>query len=168
MATMTVNTVLMRCNTLLKDPGFIRWTKQELLDYYNDAARAIVIVRPDAYCKNESFSCVAGTKQVLPAGALRLIEVIRNSDGPAIRNIPRKALDDADPNWHLSSTTVKVSAYIYDERDPHTFYLYPGPSAAHSIEVVYSVAPAIALLTEVDDAQSPAISDLDDIRNNFV
>ena len=45
------------------------------MDYYNDAAKAIVLMRPDAHTKNVQFNCAAGTKQSLPADALRLIEV---------------------------------------------------------------------------------------------
>lgn len=166
MATVTVNTVLLRANTLLNDPGFIRWPKQELLDYFNDASRAIVLVRPDAFCKNVAFSCAAGTKQTLPAEALRLIEVIRNASGTVIRHVPRKALDDSHPDWHSGATATKVAAYTYDERDPKTFYLYPGPAAAHSIDVVYSVAPSTKVLTDVENVSTPAVADLDDIYIN--
>lgn len=166
MATVTVNTVLLRANTLLNDPSFIRWPKQELLDYFNDASRAIVLVRPDAFCKNVSFSCAAGTKQTLPAEALRLIEVIRNASGTVIRHVPRKALDDSYPDWHSGTTATKVAAYTYDERDPKTFYLYPGPAAAHSIDVVYSVAPTTKVLTDVENVSTPAVADLDDIYIN--
>ena len=56
MATVTVATILKRVNTLLVDPTFTRWPKQELLDYYNDATKAIVLVRPDAHTKNTEFT----------------------------------------------------------------------------------------------------------------
>ena len=166
MATVTVNTVLLRVNTQLNDPGFIRWPKQELLDYFNDASRAIVLVRPDAFTKNVAFSCTAGTKQTLPSDALRLTEVIRNANGGVIRHVPRKALDDSYPEWHVGATATKVTAYVYDERDPKTFYLYPGPAAAHSIELVYSVAPATKIMTDVENVTTPSIADLDDIYIN--
>ena len=42
MATVTVDSILKRVNTLLNDRTWVRWPKQELLDYYNDAAKAIV------------------------------------------------------------------------------------------------------------------------------
>ena len=89
MATVTVDSILKRVNTLLNDRTWVRWPKQELLDYYNDAAKAIVLMRPDAHTKNVQFNCAAGTKQTLPADALRLIEVLRNADGKVIRFVPR-------------------------------------------------------------------------------
>lgn len=166
MATVTVVTILKRVNTLLVDPTFTRWPKQELLDYYNDATKAIVLVRPDAYTKNVEFSCVAGTKQVLPSDALRLIEVLRNANGKVVRFAPRKALDDSYPEWHSGKTAVTVDNYTYEERDPKTFYLHPGPAAAVKVDVIYSVAPQSKVLADVDNAQSPALADLDDIYIN--
>lgn len=165
MATMTVFSILNRVNTLLNDAAWVRWPKQELLDYYNDAAKAIVLMRPDAHTKNHTFSCVPGTRQTLPADALRLIEVVRNAGGSVIRYVPRKALDDSYPDWHVAANAAKVSAYTYDERDPKTFYLYPGPAAAHVVDVIYSVAPQSKILSEVEEP-SPAIADLDDIYIN--
>lgn len=165
MATMTVDSILSRANTLLNDAAWTRWPKQELLDYYNDAAKAIVLMRPDAYTKSATFSCTAGARQTLPADALRLIEVVRNDAGSVIRYVPRKALDESYPDWHAAVNANKVSAYTYDERDPKTFYLYPGPASAHGVDVIYSVAPKSKTLAEVENA-SPAITDLDDIYIN--
>jgi hypothetical protein len=62
MATITVDTILKRCNTLLNDAIWVRWPKQELLDYYNDSVRAIVLRRPDANASDIEFTCVAGTQ----------------------------------------------------------------------------------------------------------
>lgn len=163
MATVTVESILNRANTLLNDQAWVRWPKQELLDYYNDATKAIVLIRPDAHTKHEAFSCTEGTKQDLPADALRLIEVIRNSDGGVIRFVPRKALDDSYPDWHASAKSESISAYTYDERYPKVFYLYPGAKASHSIDLVYSVAPQSKTIDEVEGG---VVADLDDIYIN--
>lgn len=163
MATLTVESILNRANTLLNDKVWVRWPKQELLDYYNDAVRGIVLVRPDAYTKNTDFACVAGAKQALPADALRLIEVVRNVGGSVIRYVPRKVLDESYPDWHMDANANSVSAYIYDERNPKAFYLYPGPAAGHLVEVIYSVAPQSKTLSDVDVGE---VADLDDIYIN--
>lgn len=166
MATVTVDTILSRCNTLLNDKIWARWPKQELLDYYNDAVRAIVLMRPDANAADVEFTCAAGTKQALPANALKLIDVIRNDSGRVIRYIARAALDDNYPDWHVSANAEDASAYTYDDRDPKVFYLYPGVVASAKINLVYSVAPQAKALAQVNDAGSPAIADLDDIYIN--
>ncbi len=166
MATVTVDSILKRVNTLLNDRTWVRWPKQELLDYYNDAAKAIVLMRPDAHTKNVQFNCAAGTKQSLPADALRLIEVLRNADGKVIRFVPRRALDDSYPDWHAGKDGTSVAAYTYDDRDPKNFYLYPGPAAAVKVDVIYSVAPQSKVLTDVENVGTPALADLDDIYIN--
>lgn len=166
MATVTVETIIKRVNTLLVDPTYTRWPKQELLDYYNDATKAIVLVRPDAHTKNAEFTCVAGTKQTLPSDALRLIEVLRNANGKVVRFVPRKALDDSYPEWHSGETATTVACYCYEERDPKSFYLHPGPAADVKVDVIYSVAPQSKLLAAVEHATTPALADLDDIYIN--
>lgn len=166
MATVTVDSILKRVNTLLNDRTWVRWPKQELLDYYNDATKAIVLVRPEAHTKNVEFICVAGTKQALPADATRLIEVLRNANGKVIRFVPRKALDDSYPEWHSGKTATSVDNYCYEERDPKTFYLHPGPAAAVKVDVIYSVAPQSKQLADVENASAPAMADLDDIYIN--
>lgn len=163
MATIAVESILNRANTILNDKPWVRWTKQELLDYYNDATRAIVLIRPDAHTKQIEFSCVAGTKQALPNDALRLIEVVRNSVGKVIRFVPRKALDDSYPDWHENANSSNVSAYTYDERYPKTFYLYPGVKGGHSVDLVYSVAPQEKT---IGDVEAGGIADLDDVYIN--
>ena len=166
MATVTVGTIIGRANTLLNDPGFIRWPKQELLDYYNDATRAIVLVRPDANVASVAFTCVAGTKQQLPSNALKLLDVVRNAGGHAIRYVDRAAIDANYPDWHSGNTATKVEAYCLDERSPKVFYLYPGPAASVGVDIVYSVAPVAKTLAEVESVDTPAVADLDDIYIN--
>lgn len=44
----TIADVIGRVNTQLKDTLWARWPLAELCDYFNDAIRAILLVRPDA------------------------------------------------------------------------------------------------------------------------
>ena len=166
MAAVTVASIIERASTLLNDPGFTRWPKQELLNYCNDAGKAIVLVRPDAHAKHMDFACKAGTAQTLPSDALRLIDVVRNVGGGAIRYVPRKLLDDSYPDWHSSVGASSISAFTYDDRDPTTFFLYPGPAADVKVDAVFSAVPQSKTLAEVEDANAPATSDLDEIYIN--
>ena len=166
MATVSVSTIIGRCNKLLNDPDYVRWPKAELVGWFNDAQKAIVLVRPDAHTKNVEFSAAAGTKQALPTDALRLIDVPRNVGGKVIRYVARKALDDSYPEWHEDKTATKVDAFVYDERDPKTFYLYPGCVAGTKVDLVYSVAPQDHALADVENTTTPAVCDLDDIYIN--
>lgn len=166
MSLITANEVLIKCNILLNDPAFVRWPKVELLDYLNDAEKAIVIRRPDAFCADvDSFVCSAGTKQTLPDDALRLIDIVRNESGRAIRGpFERDTLDTNYPDWYAGDTATFAELFIYDERNPKTFYLYPGVVQGSAITLVYSKSPPPIALTEVE----VSYLSLDDIYVNAI
>lgn len=57
----------------------IRWTRDELTQYVNLALRDIVARRPEAgLVVDEDLNLVAGALQPLPAGAIRLKEIVEN------------------------------------------------------------------------------------------
>lgn len=167
MSLITSNEILLRVNNLLNDSGFIRWPKQELLDYLNDGQRAIVLRRPDAFTSDvDDYSCVAGTKQALPADALRLIDIPRNASGRAIRGpFDRAVLDDNYPEWYAGNTATQAELFIYDERNPKTFYLYPGVVVSTILTVVYSKAPPTITMATNDASE---LISLDDIYVNAI
>ena len=162
MALISSSEILSRCNKLLNDNGYIRWPKAELLDYLNDAQRAIVLRRPDSYCADDdTFACMPGTKQALPADALRLIDIPRNGTGRAIKGpYNRAVLDDNYPDWYAGKDAKSAELFIYDERNPKTFYLYPGVAIGTILTVVYSKAPTSISLSQSDDGQVIALDDI--------
>lgn len=163
MATITANALLERVNQRLIDPGYVRWPRQELLDYLNDAVRAILIRRPDANTATVSFTCAAGTRQTLPAEAIRLIDIPRNEAGRAVRHIDRALLDENYPDWQRGKSASAIQGFVYDERDPKTFWVYPGVRAGVKLELVHSLAPALLTLTQLD---ASALLPLDDVYFN--
>ena len=167
MAIVSSNEILMRVNKLLNDPNFTRWTKEELLNYLNDAQRAIVLRRPDSYTVDtDDFTCVEGTKQLLPVDALKLIDVTRNESGKAIRGpYNRQVLDDNYDTWYAGKESSEVELYIYDERNPKTFYVYPGVIENVKLTLVYSKAPPAISLA---DNEAGEVIALDDIYVNAI
>ena len=162
MSIITSNEILMRVNKLLNDPGYTRWPKDELLNYLNDAQRAIVLRRPDSYTVDiDDFACVKGVKQALPADALKLIDIPRNAMGKAIRGpYNRQVLDDNYDEWYAGNTAQKVELYIYDERNPKTFYVYPGVVAGVELTLVYSKAPPAIDVAANDSGEVIALDDV--------
>lgn len=165
-----------RASVILQDPTFTRWPAAELQDWLNDAQKEIVLHRPDAMAVNAALTVGSGltidsSKQSLPAAALRLISVIRNvaatSAKKAIRRIERQILDDQIPDWHAKASSINVEHYIYDDRDPKTFYVYPPPATLASIEVVYSSVPAAIALGAFDGSDVTVIG-LDDVYANAI
>ena len=150
MATVQVQNLLERASTIIQDTTGTRWPEAELLWWLNDAQREIVLHRPDALSVNERITVTGGqSKQNLPNDALMLIDILRNvtvaadgtvTSGDVIRRTERRVLDDQVPGWH-SQSAGSIDHFVYDERDPKTFYVYPGLEADGHIEGVISKAP---------------------------
>lgn len=142
--------IIGRVNTQLVDVAWLRWPKAELLDYYNDAIRAVIIVRPDAGESSELLTCIEGTKQQLPVGANRLLDITRVAGGRVIRPVPREALDTQFPDWHFSTGTIE--GYCYDEQTPRIYYVFPGTAAGVQLDAVVSRIPEAITLEALDEA----------------
>jgi|TARA_B110000977_G_C10999201_1_gene463116 hypothetical protein len=163
MATTKVVDVLDRAAIILQDNTNVRFPNEELLKFFNDAQKEVVLHRPDAKMVNTTFDCASGSKQTLPSAALRLIEVIRNVGGRAVTQVQKRILDETLPNWHETvASTNKIEHFIYDPSDPKNFYIYPkGASGTHSLEIVYSSSPAeIAVSNFSTDTQVISVDDV--------
>ena len=152
MATTKIVDLIKRCEIITQDKTSIRWPKTEWLDWYNDAILFVVNRRPDKSVKNIDFTLdITNTKQTLPADALKLFTVTRNSvSGRPIRKIRREILDDQYNDWH-THTSDDVDHFVYDERDPTSFYIYPRPTvASHVIEILYPFAPEAVIVADFE------------------
>jgi hypothetical protein len=144
--TIAASAIIRRAVETLQDPTSVRWPVAELVRYLNDGQREIVLYRPDAMVTNTTVTCVAGTKQSLPALGSKLIEVVRNaassSAKKSIRMINREILDAQTPGWHNLTGTVDILHFMYDPRDPRVFYVYPPATTSAQVDIVYSSYPA--------------------------
>ncbi len=156
--TITAQSVIHRATDLLQDQTSIRWPVKELVRWLNDAQRAIVKVRPDSMNTTATMTLSAGTRQDLDSATAdaagnaaliplpaKLIEITRNmaatSSKGAVTLVPRKILDAQTPNWHNATGTVNVMHYMFDPKDPKTFYVYPPATALAQLEVMYAAYP---------------------------
>ena len=145
---MKVSDITYRVRTLLNDIDSIRWLDAELVVWINDAQKIVAMMRPDASVTIGLATLVVGTKQTLPSGGLRLLDVIRNigSDGitagRAIRIVDREVMDSTNELWHSATTVATIKNYVYDNRSPTVFYVSPPAIAGTKIEVMYSTSPA--------------------------
>lgn len=168
MATTKVVDVLDRASIILQDATKVRFPSSELLKFFNDGQREIVLHRPDANMVNTTLALADGSKQTLPAIALRLVQVVRNVSGRAVTQVDRRILDETLPNWHQSvAGTNKIEHYIYDAADPKNFYVYPqGASGTHTLELIYSTSPADIAISNF--ASDTTVISLDDIYGNAI
>ncbi len=154
---LTASDVLTRASDIIQDQTNVRWPQDELLRYLNDARREIAIARPDLYANTSTVTLVVGTKQTLPTDGVRLIDVIRNmpggAAGAAIRIVEREILDAQRPSWHTETGTTSLKHFMYDERNPRTYYVYPPSTASHQIEITYGQTPTDILLANISSTQ---------------
>ena len=148
--TISAQSIIRRATDLLQDQTSVTWPASELVRWLNDAQRAIVKARPDAMNTTTTMTLAAGSRQDLDNAALtpppaKLIEITRNmattSSKGAVTLIPRKVLDAQTPNWHNIPGTVNILHYMFDARDPKTFYVYPPATAMAQLEVMYAAYP---------------------------
>lgn len=169
MAVITAQQVIDKAETILQDVTNVRWPATELLGWLNDGQREIVLLKPDAYTRSVATALIAGTKQSIPSDGIRLIEVVRNAGtagatpGDVIRSIDGKILNDQVPGWHAVTGAVPTQHFIYDERDPKRFYVYPPqPTPPQFVELVYSASPidiVIGAVLTIDDVFGNALLD---------
>jgi len=171
---MKAKSIVDRAGIILHDTTKVRWLESELLGWLNDAQREVVLLRPDASITNDDVDLVAGTKQSLPASGIRVMDVVRNTEGNAIRVIDRNVLDAQQPNWHQTSANNDVAHFMFDLRDPKHFYVYPpqpvieAGGAANQVEIIYSASPQDVTFTGDATALDDEDVALDDIYGNAI
>jgi len=133
--------IVQRVVGTLQDTTSVRWPVAELVRYLNDGQREVILYRPDATIKNVSHTCVAGPKQSLPVDGAKLVDIVRNTSGGAIRQVPREIIDAQTPNWYSLTGADNVVHFMYDPRDARVFYVYPPATTNTSIEMSYSAYP---------------------------
>lgn len=177
MAVTKVVDIVSRVQTILQDAGATRWPLLEIQNWLNDAYKEIVLLKPAANTLVGSFTCAEGTKQSLVVGfptATRLIDITRNvaagSAKKAIRLINRRILDDQRPGWHNETGVIDVQHYVFDERLPTHFWVYPPALATSQLEVAYAAVPTPHNLTEaqLSSASTADVINLDDSYVNAI
>jgi hypothetical protein len=167
----TAQSIIRRVVETLQDTTSIRWPVAELVRYLNDGQREVVLYRPDSMVTNSTVTCVAGSKQTLPANGAKLIEVVRNSGTKrAVRLTNREILDAQMPGWHALAGQNEVLHYMYDPRDPRVFYVYPPATTSAQLDIVYAAYPT-DVVEPADGATYTAVTgniSLPDIYGNVL
>lgn len=142
----TAQSVIQAAQRSLQDPGAVRWSLPELLDYLNAGLREIAIAKPNATSVNHTLTLVEGTKQTLPEGFHRLLSVIHNvANGSPVKPTDRETLDTEIPGWHDQRILPRsaTARYVADDMDdPSVFYVCPGNDGTGEIVATLSAIPA--------------------------
>jgi len=168
MGTITVDSILTKACQDLNDEDQVRWLSTHKVALINEAQRAVVNVKWNAYVKNSTTPTVSGTKQTLPVDAVQLIDIPRNmgvdglTPGKVIRPVKREVLDARVPGWHYATADAEAQHYTYSLEDIRTFYLYPPQptTGMGHVHLVYAALPAdVAAGGQItlDDIYEPAL-----------
>lgn len=171
---MIASDVLDRASELLFDTARTRWTISELYKWLTDGLRTVVQLRPDAGAKRAALQLVGGTRQTLPADAVRLLRITRNLSHPAgvpgrsVIETTHEALNAEVALWHSKGSKLLVEKFAYDQREPKQFDVYPAMTGADgtpvlaALEVIYAANPPVVTalsqtLTLSDEYLSPLV-----------
>lgn len=149
---------------ITQDLKNVFWAQEEALGWLNAGQREICIHRPDAYTLLTEHTCENKATQQIPSEGLRFLEATHNlASGYVIQPIDRSDLDQVQRNWQdPSNATSEVEHYIYDERFPKFFKLYPVPVAGLQIEIGYAASPPDVEIEQpisVDDIYANTLMD---------
>jgi hypothetical protein len=138
----------------------VQWTNLEWLGWLNDAALEVSIRVPRANPVTTTVTTTAGaSKQTLPPGGIMLLEITRCLTGgkQRIKRLSRQTLDDVIPAWaDDTSTSQDILFYVYDERIPKQYFLYPTPATGTQIEICYSAITSDIVLAAYDGSVTTA------------
>ncbi len=154
---LTAKSILEQVARDLNDTTSIRWTTQDLARYFNDGQRYIITKRPDASHLTVAHALVAGADQTLPAGGEKLIDVSHNTTGNkrAISRVSSALLDAQLAGWRGLTGKVEILHFMYDEREPRSFDVYPPALVGANVSLKYAAQtvdiPVPALGTTTDD-----------------
>lgn len=179
MPSMLIKDVLFRVSTQLQDvsPQFKSWTERELVDWLNDAQKAIAKYMPFACARVDAIKLKPGTKQSIEIIASTdikpgdgsaaaqvfgnfLNDVIRNmgadglTPGRAVQVVARDMLDASNPDWHSAPAKAKIENYTFDIRTPKVFYVSP-PVGATPVWAEVSFIADPAVIPNTGTAEAP-------------
>lgn len=140
-------TILTRCGHLLQDSEHVRWREDELLSWIDEAVTAIINLKPPAGVKDVVLTLMQGARQDLDATVAQLVDIAYNlsADGNtqmrAISRADRSLLDASVPNWPTMKAASQVRHFMFDDRTPHAFYVYPPVLAGTKVRASVSAIP---------------------------
>ena len=165
----TAQYIVHRAAETLQDLTSVRWPASELVRYLNDGQREIGFQRPDAVQQTiYGYALVAGASQSLPAGGNKLITVRCNgNNGSAVRLVSQLIMDQQIPNWRSLTQKSTIVHYMYDERFPKYFLVYPPAALGATVDLSCSMNPTDiteppdgSIWSDVDNSTELSVIDL--------
>jgi hypothetical protein len=131
------------------DSANYRYSDVDLLSLLNDGQRFVVWCIPSANTGFNTFQLQAGTFQIVPIEIYAIIDVLCNmgldgsAAGASITLIKKDVMDQINPNWRTDTADATVQHWMFDEKNPTNFEVYPAQPAVYMgyIQAVLSTTP---------------------------
>ena len=135
-----------RLSSILNDEDMIRYQLAERIDWMNEAVIAIANRQPQSQTVTGFLQLDEGCKQILPQEAVKLLEVRNNlngdgSEGIAITQTTLTEMDAAAPGWRTGTKKPSVRQFMFDDRDPKRFWVWPPAVSGSLIDITYLRLP---------------------------
>jgi hypothetical protein len=162
---LTIKELIDQVGNDLQDKRAVRWTRTELLGYFNEAQRKFAKQRPDQMAGPVELDLAAGWQQRLPAYVLALIDITHNANRMAKR-ITKTAmwqLDALAPSWRGMGQAGDVLHFMWDSRSPKDFAVYPPAKPGAKVAAIVAKAPTDASTEDSEPGVPPQW--MDALRN---
>lgn len=138
-----------------------RYDDADLTRKFNQIIRRAVIMRPDLFTEITAMSCASGSLQQCPSDSVRLMDVLTNSAGAAVKQVNQEVIDLLLPDWETLPAGPATNWMRYP-RDPNRFYVYPPSPAAANLQIIYCKCPALLAIGDtvpMQDVYLPVLVD---------
>ena len=159
----TCTQVLNLASQLLQDATSIQWSiTDKMLPYMNLGIKELVNIKPEAYSRIFNAPLAGGPRQLLPPGALFIVDVesvldLNNKPSSAVTLVDRVMMDRLLPGWLSISSGDIVQYVIKDQRNPEYFYVVPPPpvNTVQSAALVCACYPVEVTALQVGNVDVP-------------
>lgn len=153
--TVSAQSIVFEVQRAHNDFAGVRVPASDIIVLLNRAQGDIHTARLDTTASLAEVVLVQGDIQTLPPEIAQLIDIpgLANGTKSAISKVDQALLDATAPNWRSQPPTSNIKHYIYDLRDPRTFYVYPPAIEGTVLRAKYSAYPR-----DIDSPASPGLS----------
>lgn len=162
---LTVKQLIDQALLELQDEQSVRWSRAEMLDYFNAAQRALAEHRPDQMLAERDVVLKAGWQQQLDDDVLALMDVTHNVN-QAQKRITKTnlwVLDAVAPAWRSTAAAREVVHFMLDLRAAKEFLVYPPVQAGVKVRAKVALMPED--LAKEDQPPSVPVRWMDSLRH---
>jgi len=151
---LTATTLIDSVSGIALDTANRTWSRDEWLEYLNEALRTTALVHTDIYVVQAELTLAAGEQQEIPADGTGLVDVPRNTGGRVVTQVDKGLLDESSRFWPAGTQEATVQHFTADPRNPLRFVVFPPNDGTGIIDLIYTATPP-QLMYEAEELVVP-------------